>query len=106
MKQNITIEQLDELTPTGFITLEKWKVDHGYGVFPYYENGRLAHKRTMTIGHMIQFLNEHGKLDIEKKEEVTGSWFRICFGERLIDDEDELCDALWEACKEVLNYEK
>ncbi len=87
MKQCISRKQWQELT---LGQQRKFQETLGHGGFP-------------TIGDMIEFLDESESIvDIAKKDEVTGKWFRVCWGERLIDNYDELCDALWEAVKGVL----
>ena len=91
MKQHITEEQLDELTPKQRASFNKW-----IG-FP---EGMTGHKREIirliTIGQMIEFLGD--------------DWWRLFFtwDYGSVDceyqlDGIELCDALWSACKEALN---
>jgi len=116
MKQHITLEQLNELREKQKEKLIKW-----YKIQPeqlwtlkenlpnssYYWSGfrileEMKHNEDMlpvfSIGQMIEFLEPHLKMTIEHEVDM---WF--------VDDyynERELCDALWEAVKEVLNKEK
>ncbi len=82
MKQHITLEQWDELTHE-----QKDKLDE-YGC---------RHDWKMSIGQMIEFLGDDLKFirlgDPVHVELRNGhGWGRV-----------ELCDALWSACKRVLN---
>jgi len=89
MKQKITPEQLQELSPISFLKIEKWKVDKGYRGFPYYEGGKLVHKDTLSIGQMIEFLDEKDVV-----VDITRTWNG--------DNIKSLADDLWGVTKEVL----
>ena len=97
MKQNITPEQWDEITDK-----QKKKLDN-YGDEELY----------LTIGQMIEFLSEEQDNGSKKITWLMLSkgehqWYLGTFGNPLEDiegffiDTPELCNALWEAVKEVL----
>jgi len=86
MKQHITIEQLNELSDEQWVRLKKWNKDMSL----------------LSIGQMIEFLDE--------EDDYFKTWYRQ--GKSKISKEcrtfewlydTELCNALWEAVKEVLN---
>lgn len=118
MKQNITIDQLNELSKKGKERLRRWwKPQYGDQYFPSLnfidlygwcldpkgEEKQLKHLKKkhyplLSIGQMIEFLVENyptGDLAIE-----------IYLGEMFIKatrfDTKDICDALWEAVKEIL----
>jgi hypothetical protein len=97
---------LNELSEQALDTLiERWEKELGYKIQIDPEN--LA--ENMTIGRMIEFLDEKSDTvfnfdGVEKKNEVTEKFWRVAHGERLI-EKDELCDALWSACRELLKKE-
>jgi hypothetical protein len=96
VKQHITEEQFNELSFHASNMLADWMGKHKYkNVFP-------------TIGQMIEFLDEHlerhGYIDQYHDHNIVvgeAGWN----GDVSIgwNDYEELCDALWEAVKEVLN---
>lgn len=96
MKQHITIQQLKELTEKQCDRLLPWLVKKGY-------------QRELSIGQMIEFIinNERKECDIfiERiiKWRFEGDHGIIWGSERGTLEYDELCDALWEAVKVVLN---
>ena len=111
MKQHITEEQLDELTPKQRASFNKW-----IG-FP---EGMTGHKREtirlITIGQMIEFLMENNKYEeytIKLNPNTVRTMpihhnlhepFWLAVGEAgEYNGYHELCDALWSACKEALN---
>lgn len=108
MKQHITVEQLNELSKKGKGNLGHW----------FYQKQDLSHGEDpknllLSIGQMIEFLDEYfskEKRDFDIRIHSAGTAWKYP-GQRLVDlsiityeieDEVELCDALWEACKEVL----
>ncbi len=109
MKQHITVEQLNEAEDLNIAKKWlRWLIKKGYitknQVILLYGNtepNRTTVLEKCGIGQMIEFLSE-SIVDIEKKDEVTRKWLRVSCGERLIDDYDELCDALWSAVKTIL----
>lgn len=124
MKQHITIEQLNELSEKGKENLRAWwkpqqgdkcvkwlgsgsieeEVIIGGSDQNYEEVSELNNGLTplLSIGQMIEFLEE-------TTDKTYGErwWYKIFFGgyggEVGLKEEDvELCDALWEVVKEVL----
>ncbi len=93
MKQNITIEQFDELPEEAQQELIEWMGAKNYNFMDLY----------MTIGQMIEFLDEHNKL---------GYWDSGFDGDgvngKLIKwkSKDNLCDTLWKTVKEILNKDE
>lgn len=107
MKQHITPKQLNELSSVSEKKLKKW-YDNAYGITLYgncFPSNELTNP-LLSIGQMIEFLHEHFD-EVDK-----GLWVRNingCFWEvnkgatlRCIASKRELCDALWEVVKEVL----
>lgn len=98
MKQHITLEQFDKLSTKQKNRLLKWALNKEYVVrLPNGIDdllGRPYYVPLLSIGPMIEFLD---KEQIELFKSGSG-W--------TIDDNAyhaELCDALWDAVKEVLN---
>jgi hypothetical protein len=127
MKQHITEKQLNELSKEAKEGLSLWwdkrtnvsiEDEQSTCKITYYPDF-LKRTPLLSIGQMIEFLDEHRKtiLYITKLEcghnnfvWSTGSF--SCIGnhtqdkkesKRLHDAGVELCDSLWEAVKEVLN---
>lgn len=116
MKQHITIEQWNELTKQAQEELKSWYVkrdDEMEGHLEYIIFGVLA-VPLLSIGQMIEFLDEYfskKQYDFDIRIHSAGSAWKYP-GQRLtdlnppikyeIEDEVEICDALWEAVKEVL----
>jgi len=91
MKQNITVEQLNELSEKGKEKLWEW-VKKG-AILP----NKDFMADYMTTGMMIEFL---GKVEII----INDVGIYIKHNKTVIRTKDEeLADALWEAVKEVLN---
>ena len=90
MKQHITPEQLDELTEEQREELGKWLDNH-----PDY-SCEWKWAEELSIGQMIEFLDEQG--------EYPGQWVDNFVDWSMEDTKntDRVCDALWEAVKEVL----
>lgn len=122
MKQHITVEQLNELSEKGKEKLRKWWKpivgdwfdDDGYmRIIPDDETkGAFVlnsfHTPLLSIGQMIEFLDEHYKW--KKYFSMThhglwsiidGSYTQPLEG-RCAWGKGELCDALWIGVKEVL----
>lgn len=107
MKQHIAIEQLKELTPKQmdkFLAYmnDKDYMPHGSQMMLHNDGWYMA--QFLNIGQMIEFLDvkvgspyEGGFIDYKELEHKwvvnNGPYYYA----------DELCDALWEAVKEVLN---
>lgn len=93
MKQHITPEQSDELSIEAHRKLAEWRRKNGYS------NDR-AELPLLTIGQMIEFLDEDNRWEMtEYKPFKHGTGYK----DIPWDNKQELCDALWEAVKEVLN---
>lgn len=97
MKQQITLEQIKELSPKAKIRLRKFFFGHA------------IEPRLLSIGELIQFLGEHKIHNfhpIDRCEEAPGKngWHvDVEFEDGFLTfDEEELCDALWEAVKKIL----
>ncbi len=119
MKQNTTQKQVDELSKKGKEVLFRYGVKKGFisesvVIDDVYENGVSFEKYLpfLSIGQMIEFL-------YEKKTINNFHTLSSCYGEKsdgwhvsvrdifrkdehMTYDEDELCDALWKPCKEIL----
>ncbi len=121
MKQHITVEQLDELSDKAFRRLNKWVFK---GVFSDANDLKIKGKKGryyavttedgyfLSIGQMIEFLGENVYQILyehptkEEKKLMKGifgrewEWTVITYSRTHL--KKELCDALWEACKEIL----
>lgn len=98
MKQHITLEQLNELSPEAKEKLNQW--GDSKGLFPHFvdEPPDIVLARCIGIGIMIEFLIEN---DI--KESGSSLYFLDEYSATYGDlSEVLLCDELWEAVKEVL----
>ena len=86
MKQYITVEQLEECENPR--RLMDWMTSHNYGLLP-------------NIGQMIEFLDENYRkenLFVWAIDRSKDKWELYSQEHESV----ELCDALWEAVKEVL----
>ena len=91
MKQHITCDQYEEI---GSKKMIKTFGDDGYGF------------SDITIGRMIEFLDETKQYQFITKIDCCGTstWSvntMVCNSDK--QHSQQLCDALWEACKEILN---
>lgn len=98
MKQNITKEQFEELGEAGRTRLWEW-IEDGH------DRGNL--EPLLSIGQMIEFLAEQKDqlfhpLCYPLYEASGMKWDREgpMSGEP---DVEDLCDSLWDACKEILS---
>ena len=109
MKQHITIEQLNELSEEGKEKLLQYMEDKDYlphGTQMMLHNEGYYLSQFLSIGKMIEFLDEHtNELGMQFNDSST-YWSIWYGGEQRIEYNNllqyELCDALWEACQEVL----
>ena len=106
MKQRITIEQISELSEKGREKLNGWSSLNGHFYKPF------EYPPLLSIGEMIEFLCE----DLSKRKISLNISFDSRYGSgQFISFDDgtttlweydfenkELCNALWEAVKEVL----
>ena len=100
MKQHITSKQLNELSKVGLEKLAQYCKDKSWGP-----------SCLMSIGQMIEFLGDK-LLDISAPWEHAKKGYRNHWSVGLLNEskiagkdfnQKELADALWEACKEILN---
>jgi len=113
MKQHITVEQLEELEPEKYIKL----VEKEYGTSMCNKYAKIENcKRLFNIGKLIEILeNKFDKsysIEFKKKSDFNDDYacgkyelFVLSSnygGVVLYKENDELCDALWQAVKEVL----
>lgn len=114
MKQNITIDQLDELSLTEKEKLDSWSVARGYTTILTTTEGTnitLQYDSYLSIGQMIEFLEDRAEIN-EVYYHRTSPYWIIALTNRSIrkgknghwttKHHHEFCDALWEAVKEVL----
>lgn len=92
MKQNITWEQLAECKKPG--TLLRWMEKRGYNGYRMPPQGEVE-PLLPNIGQMIEYLNDRDLPQFTSK-----------FMERIEESNIELCDALWNQVKQVLEGEK
>ena len=114
MKQYITVDQLNELSKKGRKKLRKWWKPKEWD--PYIDEEGLENvvwccekdvdksdMPLLSIGQMIEFLDD--------KTKYTFSIFRRHLDWKIVYENKqygkiipgELCDFLWEACKDILN---
>lgn len=109
MRQHITEEQLKELTDLQRQALLNYTEEKGW--YPQFTRPTLMLHTfdkylsdCIGIGQMIEFLNEHAKLNWEIRMHKPN--YDVNYPDSKIspdfEDYKELCDALWEACKELL----
>ena len=99
MKQHITYEQIQEIDAKIVFDLFGFHRDANTECDSIIKENRIH--PSVTIGKMIEILNNEGNLIIIKIEnEWTASL--VTYLNSFDYDSDELCDALWEAVKEVL----
>jgi hypothetical protein len=99
MKQFIVVDQMNrELTDKGRQRLLSWAMSKKY---------LTLHNTTFSIGQMIEFLDEQHYLIALRRTTNTENlnswdWEIIAQLEKSLSINNELCDALWEAVKQVL----
>lgn len=93
MKQHITVEQLNDLSEKQLRNYLKW-IDE-----KYYRSSGVWNENLISIGQMIEFLyqNETVVIESEDRESPHMGWI-VNKKYRAV----ELCDALWQFVKEVL----
>ena len=89
MKQHITAEQWEELNQVGKMAITEW-----------WAFNRDCDSRLLSIGQMIEFL-DNVDIDVRLNKGRQRSLGYINGNRK----EKELCDALWEAVKEVLEVD-
>lgn len=107
MKQTITVEQLNELSKKGKERLTDWRWNKAD---PADRLPGSTISLTLSIGQLIEFLDDNGhdlySINTEEKDGKRIK-FMVTFRDEsmkhaLFGNRPELCDALWEAVKEVL----
>lgn len=99
MKQHITIEQYNELSDGEKNLLSYWVVDHPNGCCAPHITEIYDGDALLNIGQMIEFLDErYENFDLA----TGGSGWMVYYKKGVYETQEELCDALWEAVKEVL----
>lgn len=112
MKQNITEEQLNELSQKQKLNLFTWWSSN-YHLKPVPESqGKYLYGNNMllSIGQMIEFLNEHLKRNmfiyqVYKQTQVPLQTKWKVQNEINEPSDIELCDTLWKAVKDILEKE-
>jgi len=92
MKQQITQEQFEQLTPAQRVAYIEWTLKQGDPAHSY-----------RTIGDLIHFIDEHfhvGWWHVERSE-LRDAW-RVHAKYNEGPEQPELIDALWEAVKALL----
>jgi hypothetical protein len=111
MKQQITSEQLNELSDKGKYTLWIWERNKEYG-----DKDSFSKLSELSVGQMIEFLDEQMPVSYitHQSQWHGGNWhydggsipseLTLPALEKSIKsfESNELCDALWEAVKDVL----
>jgi len=128
MKQYITKEQLNELQGEPFLKLYHWALDRDYCSLVYKElpedwnpttgteisfYSRPDRLPILSIGQMIEYLDFYGSHNdwwrIER-EDSNIPWYidftKMGSNPSREHYHEELCDALWEAVKDILNKEQ
>lgn len=117
MKQNITPEQLNELSDKMKERLAQYCGRHQEWLLAQELDDSTQWTKNvflplLSIGQMIEFLDEHGMYDIHNvSRDVRGRVWKIqmksdqFYGDSNFEGYFELCDALWQAVKEILNEE-
>jgi len=86
MKQHISITQLSDMPMDAYNKLVVWTKKKDYSP-------------QLTIGQMIEFLENEVNFNLDYSS-LDNTW-GVRLGEKEVGNK-ELCDALWEAVKEVL----
>ncbi len=89
MKQYISEEQLEELSKEAKQEYADWCYEHGYRtIVEETDDGVEYDVELMNIGMEIEFLAEKG---------AWKYWYKTA-----LENPEQACDRLWEACKKVL----
>lgn len=115
MKQQITLKQLNELSNEQFEIIKTWFAKHCND--PFYSMSE-AELPLLSIGQMIEYIDEYlskNQDEFNIRIHSAGSAWKYP-GQRLtdidppiefeIEDEVELCDALWQMVKQILGKDK
>ena len=103
MRQHISIEQWNELSEKGKETLKKWGKKYGLDEICgecHYGNEWWGNKiNPLSIGQLIEFLDENNILAVDENALLLLPVVRDNSKGGL---RENICDALWEAVKEIL----
>lgn len=112
MKQHITPEQLNELSDKAYDRLLRHLLTKNYPreeLVWYQVNGKgrrgtNLHEILPTIGQMIEFLTDAGRISWAVPAQYASEVVSLAFtSHHELSVPVEFADVLWEACKEVLN---
>lgn len=121
MKQHISVEDLEMLTEEGKSKLREWCKTCRSLQDEIFEGGYDPDSMNLSIGQLIEFLDEHDGNVVESIEQYKNIYWSVVIsnkysasdtkwlnkdGEEVFSKmfhSNELCDALWDACVEVLN---
>lgn len=88
-----------DLSPAAEKKLDAWLKENEYGATI---DGEFIPDPQLSIGQLIHFLDDNETVwDIQKKDVLPSGFWRVGVGEKLIED-DNLCDALASAVREIL----
>lgn len=103
MKQHITFDEWHSITEKQQLVLAE-KFDIGGPEKPEFYVGNRNVYIPLSIGQMIEFLDEYRRIiELENGTGLVIDREVIIKGKVICWYKKELCDALWEAVKEVLN---
>lgn len=117
MKQRITNDQIYELDGESIRKLEFWCFEHDYFLTHNVPGQPARFTKTdtyesfsmlpmeLSIGQMIEFLDKHDHMTISIKR-CWDSKRSVADWKYINTRSDELCDALWEAVKQVLETQE
>ena len=96
MKQNITAKQREEITGQTQEVLKEWCKKHNY----------LEGRPLLSIGQMIELVEDNHNKVLAPFPTANLPYWRVLFT-LLIEqsNQKELCDALWQVVKEILEKE-
>jgi hypothetical protein len=108
MKQKITEQQLNELSQKGKMGYYGW-VSTQVNINREWDYLVVTQPYLVNIGQMIEFLDEDEYFDHEyegimKEDEKWGVRYHGYGDAMVMHREEELCDLLWKAVKEILEF--
>lgn len=116
MKQHIDKQQLEQLSSNGRTKLDQWAISKDYIEWTNQCNDHECNcayttDPLLSIGQMIEFLDEQDSCNEINIANDGGRYSNEHYQWTVYScDSDtnkpELCDALWEACKQLLEEEK
>ena len=129
MKQNISIQDLDQLSNKGKDRLREWWSDGRQNIGDWYYDGlyirvvlddegriheNIPFLPLLSLGQMIQFLDEKWKwIFIKKYKHEDGKGYKYNYWsvtntthELRKGPSKELCDSLWQAVREILEKDE